>query len=100
MQTFTEKVYTLTRKIPFGKVITYGQIAQMVGNPKASRAVGMCMSRNPDNKDVPCHRVVASDGRLTGFAFGGITEKHKKLLKEGIKIIGNKVDLVNFQWHP
>src|SRR5207253_1180745 len=97
---FRDKVYSIAKQIPPGKVMTYGQLAQLVGSPKAARAVGMCMSQNPDNAIVPCHRVVASDGKLTGFAFGGISEKKKKLEKEGVKFIGDKVDLSISQWKP
>ena len=60
--TFREKVYQITRQIPKGKVATYKQIAVLAGNPKAARAVGMCMRTNPDAPAVPCHRVVAADG--------------------------------------
>ena len=66
--TFTEKVYKIAAKIPKGKVATYGQLAKMAGKPRAARAVGMCMKHNPDMKVVPCHRVVASDGKLTGYS--------------------------------
>lgn len=97
---FRKKVYEITKRIPPGKVLTYGQLAQLAGSPKAARAVGMCMSQNSDNKIVPCHRVVASDGKLRGFAFGGISEKKKKLEKEGVRFIGDKVDLSSSQWDP
>lgn len=100
MKTFRDKVYDVAKEIPPGKVVTYGQLAQLVGSPKAARAVGMCMKQNPDNTIVPCHRVVASDGKLTGFAFGGVLEKKIKLQKEGVKFIGDKVDLTVSQWDP
>lgn len=91
--TFTEKVYAATKLIPAGKVATYGQIARIIGSPKSSRAVGMSLGKNTDTKKVPCHRVVASDGSLTGYAFGGVNAKKNILEKEGVKFIGNKVDL-------
>ncbi len=98
MKTFTEKVYILAQKIPKGSVATYGQLAKMAGSPGAARAVGMCMKHNPDMNVVPCHRVVASNGALTGYAFGkGISTKKEKLLKEGVHFIGDKVDLVHSQ---
>lgn len=97
--TFKEKIYNITAKIPKGRVATYGQLAKIAGNPRASRAVGMFMSKNKDIEAVPCHRVVASDGKLTGYAFGkGIVTKKEKLLKEGIAFRGNKVDLRASQW--
>jgi O-6-methylguanine DNA methyltransferase len=99
-QTFKEKVYILVATIPLGSVATYGQIATLVGSPGASRAVGMCMSQNTNTAAVPCHRVVASNGKLTGYAFGGVSSKKALLEKEGVVFIGNKVDLATSQWHP
>ena len=96
---FTEKIYKIASKIPKGKVATYGQLAKMAGKPRAARAVGMCMKYNPDMKVVPCHRVVASDGKLTGYAFGsGIPTKKKMLLKEGVVFNGERVNLSRSQW--
>ena len=96
---FTEKIYKITSKIPKGRVATYGQLAKMAGSPRAARAVGMCMKHNPDMKVVPCHRVVASDGTLTGYAFGsGIPTKKKMLLKEGVAFKGERVNLSRSQW--
>lgn len=97
--TFTQKVYTVTSRIPRGKVATYGQIARLAGNAKASRAVGMAMRRNTDRNKVPCHRVVASDGKLTGYAFGkGIQTKRKMLEEEGVVFKEQKVLLSKSQW--
>lgn len=94
MKTFREKVYSLAKQIPKGKVATYGQLAALAGSPKAARAVGMSMKCNPDMTNVPCHRVVASDGKLTGYAFGeGITTKRQKLIEEGVVFKNDKVDL-------
>lgn len=67
---FEKKVYAVCRKIPEGRVSTYAGIAQMIGNPKAARAVGNALNRNPFAPKVPCHRVVRKDGRIGGFAFG------------------------------
>jgi O-6-methylguanine DNA methyltransferase len=90
-------VYQITARIPIGYVATYGQIARLAGNPKAARAVGMYMKINPFAPRVPCHRVVASDGTLTGFsAPGGIAKKKKMLLDEGVRFIGEKVDISSF----
>jgi O-6-methylguanine DNA methyltransferase len=90
----------LAKRIPKGKVATYGQLAKMAGSPGASRAVGMCMSTNKTPETVPCHRVVASNGKLTGYAFGGIKKKQEILEKEGVKFTGNKVDLAYSLWKP
>ncbi len=96
--TFREKVWEVTRRIPKGKVATYGQIAALVGSPKGARAVGMCMQTNPSIENAPCHRVVASNGKLTGYAFGGTNVKKTILLKEGVEFVGDKVDLKQSLW--
>lgn len=96
---FKNKVYLLTRLIPKGKVATYGQLAKLAGNSKASRAVGVFMKNNLDAPIVPCHRVVASDGKLTGYSGpGGIAQKKKMLLKEGVCFKNNHVSLSFSQW--
>ena len=97
--TFRERVYRVARSIPRGKVATYGQLARLAGNPKAARAVGMYMKTNPDAPAIPCHRVVASSGALTGYsAKGGIPAKKKMLLKEGVVFRGDRVDLSQSRW--
>ncbi len=97
--TFFENVYAQLRKVPKGKVVTYGQLAKMAGSPKAARAVGMCMRNNPDAPRTPCHRVVASDGSLHGYSGGdGIPTKKNMLLEEGVVFKGDKVDLNKSQW--
>lgn len=95
---FKQRVYEFASKIPVGKVATYGQLAKLAGSPRAARAVGMCMRNNADRNLVPCHRVVASNGELTGYAFGGVHEKRKILIKEGVSFDGEKVDLKVSQW--
>ena len=97
-QSFSERVYNIVAKIPRGKVLTYGEVAKRAGNVKAARAVGMCMNKNRDTDRVPCHRVVSSNGELTGYAFGGIVEKKKKLMEEGVKFVGERVDLLKSGW--
>jgi methylated-DNA-[protein]-cysteine S-methyltransferase len=99
--TFRDRVYELTRQIPEGKVVTYGQLAALAGSPKAARAVGMCMQSNPDAPHTPCHRVVAADGTMHGYSAGeGIKTKIIMLKREGVALIGGKVDLSVSQWHP
>lgn len=96
---FRETVYDLTRRIPQGKVATYGQIAKLAGQPKAARAVGLFMRTNPDAPHTPCHRVVSSDGSLRGYSGGkGIVTKKEMLMKEGVAFKGNKVDLTIALW--
>ena len=100
MQTsFRDKIYELARQIPKGKVATYGQLAELAGSPGAARAVGMCMKTNPDAPRTPCHRVVASNGKLVGYSAGeGIKTKKQMLLDEGVKFMGDKVNLKLSQW--
>lgn len=97
--TFKEKIYNLTRKIPKGKVATYGQLAKLAGKPKFARAVGVFMKTNPDVPRTPCHRVVASNGNLTGYSGrGGIAGKKEMLIAEGVYFKGSKVDFLRSQW--
>lgn len=97
--TFTQKVYQLTKQIPQGRVATYKQLAKLAGSPKAARAVGQCMKTNPNAPTVPCHRVVAADGSLTGYsAKGGLAKKKALLIKEGVEFAGKKVNLAASQW--
>lgn len=94
-----EKVYKICRSIPKGKVATYGQLARLAGKPKAARAVGALMRTNPDAPIVPCHRVVSSDGNLTGYsAIGGVAQKKKMLIEEGVSFKNSRVDLLISRW--
>lgn len=96
---FREKVYKVTKNIPRGKVATYGQIARLAGKPKASRAVGLFMKTNPFAPTVPCHRVVGSGGKLTGYSGGkGVATKKQMLLAEGVLFTRDRVDLFGSQW--
>jgi methylated-DNA-[protein]-cysteine S-methyltransferase len=83
---FQVKVWKALQKIPFGKTHSYGEIAAMIGNPKACRAVGMANNRNPIAIIVPCHRVIGSDGSLTGYA-GGLGIKQRLLELEGLGLL-------------
>ncbi|MFH1802396.1 MAG: MGMT family protein [archaeon] len=67
---FNERCYAVLRKVPKGKITTYGALARAVGSPRAARAVGNAMNKNPYSPKVPCHRVVKSDGKVGGFASG------------------------------
>lgn len=81
VKSFREKVMSVVSKIPKGKVLTYKQVATKAGNPMASRAVGSIISTNY-NPNIPCHRVIRSDGKLGGYN-RGIENKLKILKKEG-----------------
>lgn len=81
---FQCRVWDQLRRIPFGETISYGELARRVGNPAASRAVGAANGRNPIPIIVPCHRVIGSDGSMTGF--GGGVERKRALL--GLEAVG------------
>jgi O-6-methylguanine DNA methyltransferase len=81
---FALRVYDVVRKIPKGKTLTYKQVATAAGKPNASRAVGNILNKNR-HKDVPCHRVVRSDGKAGGYAWG-TTQKQAILKREGARL--------------
>ncbi|MDD5032492.1 MAG: MGMT family protein [Patescibacteria group bacterium] len=91
---FEKAVLEAARKIPAGRVTTYGEIARLLGRPRASRAVGNALNKNPYSPVVPCHRVVKSDGQIGGFN-RGVAAKVKVLTKEGVKVKNGKI--VDFQ---
>jgi methylated-DNA-[protein]-cysteine S-methyltransferase len=88
---FQEKVLALTARIPPGRVATYGDLAHQLAS-RGYRAVGHALHNNPYAPNVPCHRVVGSDGRLTGYA-GGLPAKRRLLQSEGVTLHGSHVDL-------
>lgn len=98
-QSFYQRVYEVVKKIPPGKVLTYQDVARLAGSLHAARAVGTAMKTNPDNRVIPCHRVVGSDGSMHGYAFGGINIKMETLKTEGAVFKGNKIDLEMSRWN-
>lgn len=78
---FQKRVWEELQRIPYGETISYGQLAERIGNPKASRAVGLANGSNPISIVVPCHRVIGASGKLTGYG-GGLTIKEKLLALE------------------
>ncbi len=96
---FYNKVYEIVKKIPKGKVATYGQIAFLAESPRASRAVGYALHKNPSQSTIPCHRVVNKEGRLaSSFAFGGSDAQKLLLESEGVKVVDNYVDIKKYKW--
>lgn len=95
-----ERIYDAVCQIPRGKVCTYGRIAALAGNPRAARAVGFALHRNPRPGVIPCHRVVFQDGSLCkGFAFGGEDAQRHLLEDEGIAFLPDgRVDLTACLW--
>jgi len=94
-QSFAQGVYKLTKLIPKGKVSTYKEVAGSLNNPKAARAVGNALNKNPYAPQVPCHRVIKSNGEVGGFA-GGTNKKIAILKKEAIIIDKGKIDLKKY----
>lgn len=93
----TKRIYEAVKKIPKGHVATYGQIAEMAGEPKMARAVGNALHKNPDPENIPCFRVVNSKGELSGaFAFGGENEQARRLIQDGVEVADGKVDLKKY----
>ena len=90
MTRFQSDCYEALKKVPKGKVITYAGLARMIGRPKAHRAVGSAMNKNPYAPQVPCHRVVKSNGDLGGFATD-IEVKIKRLQEEGVMVSDKKI---------
>jgi methylated-DNA-[protein]-cysteine S-methyltransferase len=89
---FENAVLDLVKKIPPGKVTTYGEIARALGRPRCWRAVASALSRNPFPVLIPCHRVVRSDGKIGGYVFGK-KRKEALLRMEGVEVKRGRVDL-------
>ena len=90
----TRRIYEAVKKIPRGKVATYGQVAEMAGNKKMARAVGNALHKNPDPEKIPCYRVVNAKGELAGeFAFSGEGAQARLLQADGIAVADGRVDL-------
>lgn len=93
----TKRIYGAVKRIPKGKVATYGQVAEMAGDKKMARAVGNALHKNPDPEHIPCFRVVNAKGELAGaFAFGGEGAQAKRLEEDGVEVIDGKVDLSKY----
>lgn len=95
----SQKVYDYLRLIPKGKVVTYKQVAEYLGNKGLARVIGNILHKNPDGDKYPCYKVLNSKGELAeAFVFGGKEIQKKLLERDGIKVIGNKVNLNVYQW--
>lgn len=93
-----EKVYEFLKTIPRGKVVTYGQIAEHLGNKHLARAVGNILHENPNGDMYPCYKVVNGKGALSAnYAFGGIEKQKQRLERDGIEVINYTVDLEKYQ---
>ncbi len=93
----TKRIYEAVKKIPRGKVATYGQIAELAGDRKMARAVGNALHKNPNPDAIPCYRVVNAKGELAGgFAFGGEGIQAELLKGDGIEVVSGRVDLKKY----
>lgn len=96
---FAYRVLSVVRRIPPGRVASYGEVARMAGRPRAARAVGNIM-RGCGRPDVPCHRVIAAGGRLGGYG-GSEILKRSLLVAEGVVVSGSRIrDLSTVRWQP
>lgn len=97
-KTVFEKIYDVVKRIPQGKVATYGQVALAAGNPRWARVVGYALHCNPDPSAIPCYRVVNREGRVSpAFAFGGENIQVQLLKNDGISFLDEThVDIKNF----
>jgi len=98
-----QEFYEQVKKIPCGKVSTYGRIAAMAGFPRCAKFVGWALHSNPDSNNIPCHRVVKKDGSLSeAFAFGGLPSHAELLQAEGVEIDekGSKVMHIEKYLYP
>lgn len=94
-----EKVYEYLLSIPYGKVVTYKQIAIHLGNEKLARVVGNILHNNPDKDKYPCYKVVDSKGRLSKqYTFGGIEKQKENLEKNGIEVKDYTVNLNRYKF--
>ena len=96
-ESFYDKVYDIVAQIPEGYVMTYGQIAEIIGNPRAARIVGSAMHNAPPKRVLPCHRVVNRHGTLAPtYVFGGAEYQKMLLTAEGVSFLSDgRIDLAN-----
>ena len=96
--TFTARVRSVVRRIPHGRVATYGDVAAAAGRPLAHRAVGNIMRETRD-PSVPCHRVIAAGGKLGGYG-RDLFAKRALLMQEGVMVVGGRIrNFKNIRWH-
>lgn len=94
-----QRIFDYLATIPAGKVVTYGQIADFLGNRKLARFVGNVLHENPDGDAYPCYKVVSSQGKLSErYAFGGLEAQKSRLQEGGIQVEENRVDLNQYRW--
>lgn len=96
-----ERIYTVLRAIPAGCVVTYGQVAELAGLPRAARLVGSTLKKLPNDSNLPWHRVINAAGRISFPPQHPCHQKQRQLLTdEGVLFAGDKVKLKQYQWRP
>jgi methylated-DNA-protein-cysteine methyltransferase-like protein len=100
-QTFFRRVVIVIKKIPRGKVATYGQIAALAGNPRGARQVAWVLHAMSDKHKLPWQRVINREGTISLPRYGGYELQRALLVKEGVKFdFDDRIDLARYQWHP
>ncbi|MCQ2461902.1 MAG: MGMT family protein [Clostridia bacterium] len=99
--TVFERIYEVVKRIPYGKVASYGQVAALAGNPRWARVVGYALHNNPEPGIIPCFRVVMKDGTpAPGFVFGGTDAQRALLKSEGVEFDADgKVIMDKYRWN-
>jgi len=95
---FSKKVIEIIKKIPAGKVATYGQIATLAGNNKAARQISRILHSSSEKYDLPWYRVINSQGKISLRSGDGFEMQKAMLESEGIKVIADRIDLVKYKW--
>ena len=95
-------ILNVVTQIPYGKVASYGQVARLAGLPKHARLVGRVLGRLENDHDIPWHRVINTQGKISHQSFNGqgVNIQQQKLIEEGIEVNGGKVNLMFYQWQP
>ena len=92
-------IYDVIRQIPYGKVASYGQVAALAGNRRWSRVVGYALHAVPADSNLPCHRVVTKEGKVSAAFGSGVENRQTELLKaEGVEFVDGHVDMKKYQW--
>src|SRR5258708_40068031 len=99
---FPQQVYAIVTSVPYGRVITYGAIARLLGDPRKAREVGWAMAVAPDrDPPIPAHRVINARGELSGSASGGIEARRALLEAEGVQFLSERrISLRRYLWFP
>ncbi len=99
MKIFTEQAITIIKSVPFGKVLTYGKVAALAGNPKAARQIAWLLSSSTKKYNLPWHRIINAKGKIVMSDSGKLSEQKVLLENEGVEFINNDtIDLEKYIW--